>query len=484
MKENDDVIKQSLYIADEMANSNVSTDDIVKRSFYLTSQFAEVRPDSSLSNNGFKIALSLFAYLSNYRIYLPEALKIKSLEEINDEISKIPLEYSLTKSQFMDITGVTSTNFSREIKAVRKELAGKIINTPHPDDTDEDSGVSIPWFSRISYSAKKGILNFELNKYAVEKLVAFYKYTKIDPKYLQPLKSQYSSYTYIFLKIIKDISYRERLTSQIIGLEELKERLGLKGKYKVINMFEEKVLEVVKKEINEKTDFIYDYELIKEGRAYTYIKLLFDYKKKHIEEFKELSINDFDNIEVMFDEDDSPFEKILISWGIRAKKIVEIENEYSFDVIGKSIDIVQQQIDSGKIEDLSKIGGYFLTVLDNKNKEYEFKEKQQIKEKEALILRNQEKDLGEYYDNIRRFFIDNENEIKNFLIAGLENNKYPLEENIKHSLKDIILDLDKFKDFRPRLPIFFEGYWDEQRQAVVNPNLYTLLIYIKSFMDN
>ena len=65
------------------------------------------------------------------------------------------------------------------------------------------------------------------------------------------------------------------------SIGELKEMLGLKdpkGKepeqYKQIGQFKEKVLDIAKRQINEHTDIVFDYELLKvRGRSFDTIKL-------------------------------------------------------------------------------------------------------------------------------------------------------------------------------------------------------------------
>lgn len=63
-----------------------------------------------------------------------------------------------------------------------------------------------------------------------------------------------------------------------IPIIELKQMLGLvdkKGKqqYERISQFQEKVLDVAKRQINEQTDISFDYELYKRGRSYEYIQI-------------------------------------------------------------------------------------------------------------------------------------------------------------------------------------------------------------------
>jgi plasmid replication initiation protein len=65
------------------------------------------------------------------------------------------------------------------------------------------------------------------------------------------------------------------------NIEELKKMLMVEKKYKQINDFTKRVIDVAKKELDEKSPYTFDYEKIKEGRKYTKIKLSPIYKAKN-----------------------------------------------------------------------------------------------------------------------------------------------------------------------------------------------------------
>ena len=75
------------------------------------------------------------------------------------------------------------------------------------------------------------------------------------------------------------------------SIGELKEMLGLKdpkGKepeqYKQIGQFKEKVLDIAKRQINEHTDIVFDYELLKvRGRSFDTIKLFCGFSKPNLQ---------------------------------------------------------------------------------------------------------------------------------------------------------------------------------------------------------
>lgn len=78
-----------------------------------------------------------------------------------------------------------------------------------------------------------------------------------------------------------------------IPIIELKQMLGLVDKkgnqqYERISQFQERVLDVAKKQINEHTDISFDYELFKRGRSFTHIQI---YVSKSKDKPKQLEID-------------------------------------------------------------------------------------------------------------------------------------------------------------------------------------------------
>lgn len=467
--------------------------DIVKKSFYLTSLFSDAVPDSRWSANEKKTALTLFYYLDPYKIYLPD------LDEdinINELLEHIPLEYEIAKADWIELTGIDKENFSREIKAVRLGLSKKTFNTPHATDSHKDSGESIPWFSKITYSAKEAKLKFKINSDALENLVSFVKYTKIDFEYIKPLKSGYSIYTYIFLKIIKDISQKKNKTTETIKIDELKNKLGLSGKYKLIKMFQERVLDVVKNEINEFTDLTFDYDLDKDGsRSYQYIHLHFDYKKPKIIEMplpkKDNEFFEFD--ESMYEnQEQSDFESILFSWSLRAKQITLVESVYSPLAIENAIKVTEEAFNIGKI--INTRAAFFMGVLQNtqqkedeQNDMSENKKKNQIELNEKIVREKEVKEKEKIFNHIISLINDYDEEFKKVLSAlsfgmsSLESIK--LSDDFREKINSLsIFDAEMFKGYSPSYKVFDDGYYNQELARLANPDMYTFLSKISKII--
>ena len=465
--------------------NKIGTMNIVKKSFYLTSIFSDAVPDSSWTSIERKTTLALFSYLDPYKIYLPDTED----EQIEKLLENIPLEFCISKKEWMDITGVTVDNFSREIKSVRQGLIKKSFNTPHPTDPNKDSGDSISWFSKVTYSAKESKLKLKINSDALENLVSFVKYTKINFEFIKPLKSSYSVYTYIFLKIIKDISNNKKKTQEIIEIEELKLKLGLVGKYTKIHMFKERVLDIVKTEINKYTDLDFNYELEKDGRSYRYINLYFDYKPQSVLEAPKIvtSTNDENHTEFNWDEgvEDSPFENTLFSWGIRVKQIAHLESAYSPKAIEEAINITEEMFKKGNVK-TTRASLFIGTLKNTQQKEDEQSVQSDINETNRLeVTENLKRDKimqekEKIFNHITSLIYLHEEEFKKVLSAlsfGVSSlDSITLTEEFRKTIYNLsMFKAEMFRGYAPHTKVFEEGYYNQELARLANPDMFTFL---------
>ena len=99
--------------------------------------------------------------------------------------------------------------------------------------------------------------------------------------HIKNLNNQNSISSYTMFKILIDASNQRKLS---IKIDDYKKKLGISEKYKINKHFKDKVLEIVKLEINNGTDLIIDYELRRGeiGKGNKYIDFTFDYKPKYL----------------------------------------------------------------------------------------------------------------------------------------------------------------------------------------------------------
>ncbi|NWF66094.1 MAG: replication initiation protein [Campylobacterales bacterium] len=130
--------------------------------------------------------------------------------------------------------------------------------------------VSVNWTAApllAGAQIRNGVLRYSFSQFLEEKLLDPEIFTILDLLIIQGLNSKYSIALY---ENVKDFS-----TSEFpkIPINLFRELMGVESdKYKSITDLKKRVIETSIQEINEKTDININYELIKQGRGFKYIK--------------------------------------------------------------------------------------------------------------------------------------------------------------------------------------------------------------------
>lgn len=130
-----------------------------------------------------------------------------------------------------------------------------------------------------------------------------------------------------------------------IPIIELKQMLGLVDKkgnqqYERISQFQERVLDVAKKQINEQTDISFDYELYKRGRSYEYIQIYVSMSKdkpKQLEIDFNKSVNEQKNI------------RTVVAYGLSEEYATLIVKD-GYDEFIKFVEKVNERARKGEIK--------------------------------------------------------------------------------------------------------------------------------------
>jgi len=110
------------------------------------------------------------------------------------------------------------------------------------------------------------------------------QFTKLQALDIQKIEHKSSLIIYKLLRQYLNTRSRTR----IMKIDELKEILGVKQKYKEFSNFKREILNLAKNELKEKCTIFFDYELIKYGRRYTKIKFIIKERKKGSKDYKSL----------------------------------------------------------------------------------------------------------------------------------------------------------------------------------------------------
>ncbi|WP_027710074.1 replication initiation protein [Zooshikella ganghwensis] len=213
--------------------------------------------------------------------------------------------YTLSISELEQLTNIRSRHLYQDISEISDRLTAIKIKIKEPD---EPKGfLEAVWFSAIRYRPSKGRVEFfisePLKPYLIQVKSAFTTYylrqvtnlQSIHSIRLYPLLRQYLT--------IKDVENGKTVGFRIISIEELKEVLGIsEEQYKKFADFKRYVLQKCQNELEEKTDLIFDFEPIKQGRKIAKLKLIIQANIKPVEVVEDGSVIDGEVLPDGYDE--------------------------------------------------------------------------------------------------------------------------------------------------------------------------------------
>lgn len=172
---------------------------------------------------------------------------------------------TIRNSDFLNSIGYVANSGYTDVKRYFKELQQTVFEIPKWDK-GELAGDVITGLILKSVTYKKGTTTVWIAK----ELAPYYYTMKVErdrtiTRYnlLKAFNSEFSSKIYFSLVRWKSV----RGKKVVFGLDELKEKLGVSGKYKDFKEFNRCILEVSKKEINQKSDIIMDYKKLALGES-------------------------------------------------------------------------------------------------------------------------------------------------------------------------------------------------------------------------
>jgi len=140
------------------------------------------------------------------------------------------------------------------------------------DDGIELDG--IPWLTRRYRNTDKGLVKIKFNEDIVPHLTGL----KSRGNYTMYLLDMVSDFTcqhtfHVWEMLAKTRNMKNDIAN--IPIDYLRKKLGLEGKYKDFPDFNKRVIKPVFEDLNNCTKLNIDYELIKKGRSYTAIQVIF-----------------------------------------------------------------------------------------------------------------------------------------------------------------------------------------------------------------
>jgi plasmid replication initiation protein len=170
----------------------------------------------------------------------------------------------ITAKDYAKLMGISVDNVYRDAQKIADELGSKRFTIP------TNSGwINFGWISSMEYKKGEGIIEVEIS-------------SKILP-YILDLKNQFTSFrleNVLYLKSCHAIKLYQLLAQyknfgvREIQISDLRSILGIEtlSTYKLYGNIKSKILEISKREINNKTDLTISYSEIKKGRKVEAIK--------------------------------------------------------------------------------------------------------------------------------------------------------------------------------------------------------------------
>jgi plasmid replication initiation protein len=187
---------------------------------------------------------------------------LSSQVKTNDEDFK---EHELSIKKFAEVVDIKGDHLYRALDSITHKLMQKIITIKSVDETEF---VKLALLGGVKYLKNKGIIKLSFHPYLKPYMLQVKeRFTKISLGDVMGLRSVHTIRVYELLKQYETIGKRGIL------LIDLREYCGIEAtQYKKFNNFKKDILERAKREINEKTDILIDYEEIKTSRKITSIK--------------------------------------------------------------------------------------------------------------------------------------------------------------------------------------------------------------------
>lgn len=171
--------------------------------------------------------------------------------------------YTIKVKDFMQLVDIKNKGVYKQFITISGSLSGKTVMIKK-----ENSTLVTSWLSSAEYFEKQGKIEISFDP-------------KLKP-YLLKLKNNFTTYkleniiklkSFYSIRIYELLKQYEKLKERVFTIDQLRSCLCIdKSQYPLYGNFKQKVLNVAKKELKEKTDIFFDIEEIKNERKIEKIK--------------------------------------------------------------------------------------------------------------------------------------------------------------------------------------------------------------------
>lgn len=198
------------------------------------------------------------------------------ISEIHKEDYFLPQKYEhkpieISVKRYAELMGISVKNVYRDAEKIADDLGSKRFTI-----RTSNGWVNLGWISSMEYKHVEGVIKVLVAPDLLPYIIDLKQYTSFRLENILNLGSSHAIKLYQLLVQYKKIGERT------IGLDDLRSILGISNtkSYSAYKSLKQRILEISKREINEKTDLIISYSEIKQVRKVAAIKFKITQKKK------------------------------------------------------------------------------------------------------------------------------------------------------------------------------------------------------------
>lgn len=298
-------------------------------------EYAEIKPYYSVNQSNNLLNARQDLDLTERRIIY----SIISLVQPEDQEMKT---YILSVKELANLIGISPTSFYERVEEAIDRLQTKYFVVEKMDKNGKLEIVDkVNWIQRATYLPKKGLVRIQLSDGLAKYLLNLKSYTKYQLYNVLRLKSQYSWRMYELLKEKEPLQKK-----RIFRVPELRRLLGIPDdKYRQTKNLRAYVIEQAKKELKEKTDIYFEYEVYRRiGRSIDSFIFYIYKNEENIRKFMDDEAINFDVRNLL---------GRMINYGINEKTAMRFIKEYHPRYIEDNIRYTINMSKNGNVENIS-----------------------------------------------------------------------------------------------------------------------------------
>lgn len=255
----------------------------------------------------------------------------------NDHILK---KHYLKIEELIRLVGLKGQSAYSEIKRITLNLIKKELTVERVDKSEK---LQTNWLSCAEYKDNEGIVGLAINSHLRPFLLQLRgHYTILQREAVLKIKSVYGVRLYELLK------QKETFRSRDFDLEDLRYFCGIDDStYSRYVDFKRRVLEIAKREINDKTDIRVEYEEIKHGRKVKGIRFKIMSNPSYFETKEERERKQF--LKHLQEENKArnPIIERLQNIGLARSTAYKLLKDYSNEPVERALEVVETQMLKG-----------------------------------------------------------------------------------------------------------------------------------------